>query len=180
MIEYGKRRLNQNIAKNAAAAAAVAASSSSTSSSKINIKITNETGSTKDGEEKPAIVDIEKQSKEKKMLAESSQLFQELNRKLRDRVQYEHDVELGINLISEENRGLTTDMLGLPASKTSEVLLGNLSNSELNKISQKEELLEAYLNSKSKCFNNKIILETIDEILKKWLVKNKVTFFQFK
>lgn len=77
------------------------------------------------------------------------------------------DVELGL-----ENRGLTTDMLGLPTiTKTSpEILISSLNTSEMSKISIKEELLEKHLmQSKNSNINpNQALLDALDEISKLW------------
>lgn len=91
------------------------------------------------------------------------------------------DLELGLNVINEENRGLTTDMLGLPAvfNKTpTDILISNLNTNEMSKIILKEELLEKRLleSRGSKVIDYKAVIDAIDDLLKIWLVK-RIDFF---
>jgi hypothetical protein len=153
LIEYGKRRLNQNLAK----------SSTSANSSKINVKTNDTPNASSPNEENlikiPSI-------KEPKYTTESE--IQDLNRKIKDLTQFDSDIELGLNLINDENRGLTTDMLGLPAIKTPEIFISGINSVDLNKISQKEEILESYLKSYKNIEIDKELIETINEILNLW------------
>jgi hypothetical protein len=79
------------------------------------------------------------------------------------------DVEMGVS--PDENRCLITDMLGLrPSFKTPELLVSSFTSSELNKIAQKEEFLNLELCRSRDSSINKIVSDTLDEILKTWLV----------
>jgi hypothetical protein len=77
----------------------------------------------------------------------------------------ESDVELGMSLIDSENRGLTTDMLGIPKLKHKEAVI---SAAELAKLTQKEDISYSYTNLKLNNVVDKTILETLDNILNEW------------
>lgn len=148
--------MNQNISK----------SSTSANSSKINVK-TNEVPSVSSPNEESVTNNNNTPCvKESKFTTESE--IQDLNRKIKDLTQFDSDIELGLNLVNDENRGLTTDMLGLPAIKTPEIFISGINSVDLNKISQKEEILESYLKSYKNIEIEKQLFETIDDILNLW------------
>lgn len=141
MIEYGKRRLNQN------------QNSSSISTSKINIKELNEN--------KSSLHLIEEKTK----LVSKNDLKIDQN-KLKSQKHPDSDSDL-TNLVNEDNRGLSTDMLGFPAlSKTpTELILSSLP--EIENISHTEEIIEKEFVKvlHSKCFDNRVIVESLSKIL---------------
>ncbi|CAF0751402.1 unnamed protein product [Brachionus calyciflorus] len=145
LIEYGKRRLNHN------------QNSSSIATSKVNFKTSNDTNSNlsalnlnEENTTFPTIV----QSKSDQQI------------KLKNSQHLDSEVDLAKNLLNEENRGLSTDMLGLPASlKTpNEILLSSLP--EIEKITNAEEIIEKELLNElnSKCLD-RMILESLNKIL---------------
>ena len=71
------------------------------------------------------------------------------------------------NLVNEENRGLSTDMLGFPAlNKTpTELILSSLP--EIENISHSDEMIEKEFLKvlHSRCFDNRIIVESLSKIL---------------
>lgn len=89
-----------------------------------------------------------------------------------------NDIELGLKSVivnsDETNRGLITDMLGLPASlnkpkQQPEIIISSAyTMTELNKIAQREENLESELNKTraAEACLNKSITDTLDEIIK--------------
>lgn len=78
---------------------------------------------------------------------------------------FESDIELG--LINEEmQRGLSTDMLGFPSTK-SDIILNAINTPDINKITQKEEQLQSYLNESEDFYLNGVLecLESIEKNL---------------
>ncbi|RMZ94583.1 hypothetical protein BpHYR1_005769, partial [Brachionus plicatilis] len=71
------------------------------------------------------------------------------------------------NLVNDDNRGLSTDMLGFPAlSKTpTELILSSLP--EIENISHTEEIIEKEFVKvlHSRCFDNQMIVESLSKIL---------------
>lgn len=141
MIEYGKRRLNQN------------QNSSSISSIKINIKELNEKRSSlfliEDNSTKTVKSDLK---------SDQSKL----------KIQKNQDSESDLtNLVNEENRGLSTDMLGFPAhTKTpTELILSSLP--EIEDISHSDEMIEKEFLKvlHSRCFDNRMIAQSLSKIL---------------
>jgi len=78
---------------------------------------------------------------------------------------FESDIELG--LINEEmQRGLSTDMLGFPATK-SDLIINAINSADINKITQKEDQLQTYLNESEDLYMSGVLdsLETIQKNL---------------
>ncbi len=75
----------------------------------------------------------------------------------------ESDIELG--LINEEmQRGLSTDMLGFPSTK-SDIILNAINSADMSQITQKEEQLESCLSENEDFYLNGV-LESLDTLQK--------------
>jgi len=166
LIEYGRRRLNQNMSK------------SSINSSKNSImKCTYQNGATTqqhnllnsnsndlckscglghffdNTEHTPIVNEIINGH----MGTASNLRYLENN--------FESDIELG--LINEEmQRGLSTDMLGFPSSK-SEIIINAINSADINKNTHKEDQLQTYLSESEDIYLNGVLenLETIQKNL---------------
>ncbi len=77
----------------------------------------------------------------------------------------ESDVELGISLIDKENRGLTTDMLGIPKRNYTEKFLSRINSVDLSKFNHKEEIC---ITKPLRDINKKFLLDCLNNIIKEW------------
>jgi hypothetical protein len=72
------------------------------------------------------------------------------------------EVELGIGLIDKENRGLTTDMLGIPKRNYTEKFLSTINSVDLSKITHLDEF---HISKPSKDIH---VLDSLNNIIKEW------------
>jgi hypothetical protein len=154
LIDYGKRRLNQNMSK-----------SSINSSKNSIIKCTFHNGKT---QQPSNLVNLNTNDLCNTCGLDHNHIVNEMDsghkgtpKNLENYL--ESDIELG--LINEEmQRGLSTDMLGFPSTK-SDIILNAINSADMSQITQKEEQLESCLSENEDFYLNGV-LESLDTLQK--------------